>query len=558
MKAHPQSISLAHAGQEDWDVIIVGAGMGGGAAAYALAKAGHKVLLVDKGHATYPAANTGVEVEQSDAMERLQNGKWPTQVRARVDGKDADIWAPLGCGLGGSTLLYAAALQRLEPMDFEAQAHPDGGELRWPFAYEVLEPYYEKAEKLFAVKGAPDPRAVKQSHALGAPPAMCERDQHYFQEFKAAGLHPYRLHVAMEYQNDCGECGGHICARQCKRDAYNSCIVPAMNSGELFVLTEAEVESIDADSKRVKSLRVKRAQDGANLSAKIVVLSAGAYMSPVLLLRSKNDAWPQGLANKSGLVGRNLMFHASDFIAFWPRRKYSRQGPNKTIALRDFYKVDGKKYGEFQSTGLSANFGIVLYGLRLLFDQSKFRHLPMLRHFLRFPAYFAAKLYGDATVFTTIVEDFPYPENRVLLDEEAPGGMRFEYRIHEEFRQRVGDMNKNLRQRLSALRSISMNIGVSLNYGHPCGTCKAGMDDRNSVVDANCKAHGIDNLYIVDSAFMPTSGGTNPSLTIAANALRVADVISAKLKQSAAPAETKPDEGLLTPLTARIFSGKRE
>ena len=157
------------------------------------------------------------------------------------------------------------------------------------------------------------------------------------------------------------------------------------------------------------------------------------------------------------------------------------------------------------------------------------RKLTPLRHFLRIPAYLASKLYGDATVFTTIVEDFPYENNRIVVDDSAPSGMRFEYHIRDEFRDRVVAMNKRIRKKLGALRSMPMNIGVSLNYGHPCGTCKAGNDPKNSVVDVNCKAHDLDNLYVVDSAFMPTSGGTNPSLTIAANALRVADVVSEKL-----------------------------
>ena len=109
--------------------------------------------------------------------------------------------------------------------------------------------------------------------------------------------------------------------------------------------------------------------------------------------------------------------------------------------------------------------------------------------------------------------------------------MRFEYTVSQEFRSRVMEMRSRLRTRLSSLRSMPMNIGVALNYGHPCGTCKAGDDPATSVVDRDCRAHDLENLYVVDSSFMPTSGGTNPGLTIAANALRVADAIDRKLRQ---------------------------
>ncbi len=531
MSRHDNMIALEAAASQEWDVVIVGGGMGGASAAYALVRAGHRVLLLEKGLADFAAA-AGVEVEQEDPRERLQNGKWPTQLSARVDGALSHIWAPLGCGLGGSSLLYAAALQRLDPRDFDPHTTPDGRTIEWPFSYGELEPYYQQAEQLFAVRGTVDPLETGPTYRLAPPPAMCERDRHYFQVFKEAGLHPYRLHVAMEYQPDCGECGGHVCPRSCKRDARNSGVLPALASGRLFVASEAEVVALEADERSVTAVRVARGEQQFLIRGKVVALAAGAYFTPAILQKSACDLWPAGLANRSGLVGKNLMFHASDFIAFWPRQKCSRVGPNKTIALRDFYRVDGAKLGEFQSTGLAAGYGIVLYALRLLFDQSRLRKLPLARQLLRIPAYIAAKLYGEATVFTTIVEDYPYEENRVVLDATSPSGMRFDYTIHDEFRTRVATMKRAVRKKLSRLRSIPMNIGVSLNYGHPCGTCKAGGDPRTSVVDRDCKAHDLDNLYIVDASFMPTSGGTNPSLTIAANALRVAEAIDKKLRPS--------------------------
>ena len=512
----------------EWDVIIIGAGMGGGTAAFQLTKHQKNVLLIEKGLSSFKRFE-GVQFEQEDTKERLESGRWPTKLTTTINGRKSDIWAPLGCGLGGSTLLYAAALQRLKPFDFDEQSLPNGQTIRWPFSYSELEPYYQQAEVQFSVCGTPDPLDTQSNYKLKSPPPMCAADQHLFQQFQAAGFHPYRLHVAIDYNAPCQECGGHICPKSCKKDANNACIEPALSSGYLTTLDNTEVIRINAGKNSVSSVQVRHEGQNKELRAKQFVLSAGAYFTPVVLQRSANDDWPQGLANESGLVGRNLMFHASDFIAIWPKGKQSREGYSKTIAVRDFYDKPDKKWGELQSTGLAAGYGNILYALRLLFDQSVFKKIPLLRHVLRIPAYIATKILGEATIFTTIVEDFPYLENKVVIDKNTPSGMQVEYTIHEEFRLRVRAMTKNARQRLSNLRSYPMSLKVSLNYGHPCGTCRAGDDPATSVLDRNCKAHGIDNLYIVDSSFMPTSGGTNPSLTIAANALRVADNIAKQL-----------------------------
>lgn len=515
-----------------WDVIIIGAGMGGGTAAYSLASRGHKVLVIEKGRADFEPRVTGVEIEQEDPALRLASGKWPTRLTAEVNGVRSDIWAPLGCGIGGSTLLYAATLQRLRPDDFARRPTPDGNSVSWPFAYEELAPYYSQAESLFKVCGTRDPLEPDCKDDLLPPPAMSASDRHLFQEFQAAGLNPYRLNVAFGYQENCKECGGRICPAGCKQDARTSCILRGIRSGNLFAAEQAQVVRIDASEQAVRSLIVRQNGKEHRVQARLVLLAAGAYFSPTLLMRSKSKEWPDGLGNSSGKVGRNLMFHASDFIAVWNHGKLSRAGPGRTIGLRDLYSIDGQRLGEFQSSGLRAGYGMVLYALRLQFDQSPLRKLKPLRHLLRIPAFLASKLYGDATVFATIVEDQPYESNRVIVDDSTPSGMRFEYKMRAELETRVIAMRKEIRRRISALRSICMRSGVSLNYGHPCGTCKAGTDPRTSVLDKNCKSHDLDNLYVVDASFMPTSGGTNPSLTVAANALRVADHIDQRLRQN--------------------------
>ncbi|MFL0800344.1 MAG: GMC family oxidoreductase [Agarilytica sp.] len=522
---------LAEAQAQKWDVVIIGAGMGGGTAAYVLANAGLKVLVLDKGAANFDGDEESVSIEPNSEAQQYINGKWPTQIRTKINGADHDMWAPLGCGMGGSSLLYAAALQRFRRSDFEHRKAPNGEHIGWPFSYEEVEPYYQRCEQLFSVRGTPDPLEKNVSCSLNPPPAMCEQDQHFFGLFKAAGYNPYRLHVGVKYEKDCGECGGHICKRSCKRDAYNSCIVPALSSNNVYVAEYADVQKLDTENKSISTIHVMQKNKRFEISGKIVVLSAGAYFTPTLLLKSSSNSMKDGLANSSKQVGKNLMFHASDYLGIWPQKKCSRIGPNKTIAIRDLYELNGEKAGEIQSTGLAADFGLIMYSLRLLFDQSKLSKLKPLRHFLRIPAYIASKLYGEATVFTTIVEDFPYSENRIVVDDTAPSGMRFEYTIHEELKNRVASMRHHMRHQMKNLRVLPLNLTVNLNYGHPCGTARAGEDPATSVVDKDCKAHDLDNLYIVDASIMPTSGGTNPSLTIAANAMRVAEKIAQRLTQ---------------------------
>lgn len=520
--------------QRHWDIIIIGSGMGGGTTAHALALKGYKTLIIEKGQSDFSNSPTvGVEIETKDYSERLFEGRWPTQLTTNVDGYKSDIWAPLGCGLGGSTLLYAAALSRLEPLDFAEQVAPNKKLLRWPFTYQELEPYYQQAENLYCVSGTSDPLQNAKSANLAPPPKMAEVDTHFYNAFKKNGLNPYNLHVGVKYiKPDCSGCGGHLCGFKCKQDTVQSCILPALKTNNLWFIDQAEVLSIDADRNHVNNLTINKDNVTCELTASTYVLAAGGYFSPVLLQQSCNSHWPNGLANDNDLVGRNLMFHASENIAIWPRGRFSTSGPRKTIALRDFYKVGKLKLGELQSTGFETGYGNVLYFLRTKLDQSWLRYIPFLRQLLRIPAYIASKLFKNATVFAGIIEDFPYLENRIVADKRACSGMRIEYTIHEELKQRVKTFRKLVKKSIKSHLMYPMSESLWLNYGHPCGTCVAGKDPETSVVNENCKVHKLSNLYIADASIMPTSGGTNPSLTIAAVALRVADAIDTKFNEN--------------------------
>lgn len=508
---------------EIWDVAVIGTGMGGATVGYQLAKAGYRVVFLEKGLADFPPGCDTMQLDSESPTSRLESGNWPTRITGIVDGIKSRFFAPLGCGAGGTTLLYAAALERFDPCDFAPL--PSHSTAAWPISFGQFSPYYHMAEQLFGVRGTTDPLCREDEPQLLPAPGLAECDQHFLDSLGASGLHPYRLHIAYGYAPGCKECGGYICVRGCKADARTVCLKPALQTGNAQLVDRCEVERLAADATAVKGIVCRRDGKEFTIRARVVVLAAGAYFSPVLLLKSANEHWPQGLANRSGMVGRNLMFHVSDLVAVWPRGKYSSQGPRKTLAFRDFYIHQGVKLGSVQSTGLTAGYGNIVYFLKTAFDRSSWRWLKPVRPLLRIPAYIAALLFGRATIFATIMEDKPYPENRIVLDPNEPSGMRFDYMVHAELRERASLLRGLVKKAFKRHRLMVIGQEVNLNYGHPCGTCRFGVDPSSSVLDPNNKAHGLDNLYVVDASFMPTSGGANPSLTIAANALRVAEHI---------------------------------
>jgi choline dehydrogenase-like flavoprotein len=291
------------------------------------------------------------------------------------------------------------------------------------------------------------------------------------------------------------------------------------------VLSRCEVQKLESDGTRVTCALGVQGGKPVKIRAKVFVLAAGAVHSPKLLFQSRSDHWPDGLANRSGQVGCNLMFHVNLPFALWPRRRMPGSGPRKSIGFRDFYVVDGRRCGFVQSLGFELGYGGMLMHLYGRFDRGAARRLKILRPLLRIPAAMRVKRFGRGTMFVCLIEDFPYRDNRVKLDEREDDGVRIQYTIRPELRERTALLRNLLTENLKGLRMTFLSENVELNYGHPCGTCVMSDDPSQGVVDRDCRAHGIDNLFIADASFMPSSGACNPSLTIAANALRVSTVI---------------------------------
>jgi len=544
---------------EEWDVVVIGTGMGGATTGYELARLGRRVLFLEKGQLSHQAAPesdsstddrvAALQGALSDSPEvRLSAGRWPHRLRGSTSFGELNFFAPLGCGSGGSTALYGAALERFSPADFQPRSnfpevHDSTLPERWPISHGDLRPWYDRAEVLYGVRGTPDPIDRDDSPVLRAPAPLSVRDRHFLDSFRNLGLHPYQAHVGFEFVEGCNGCSA-ICRRGCKADAARICLLPALERFGARLLPECEVRRLEAGPSRVQSIHCRRGNQDLAIRAKVVVLAAGAYMTPVLLLNSSNREWPDGLANRSGLVGRNLMFHVSDFIAIRPLTKLPFAGPNKGLALNDFYQIAGEKLGTLQSVGATINVPEIMQFMRdaAETDPTWWRKLASPKPYwwrklsspaVRLVAAFAYHVldFKSAAVWATIVEDLPYLDNRIVADPGTANGMRFEYHYRNELRQRVRSFRRRLAEALRPHRTMVLSGENNLNFGHVCGTCRFGDDAQSSVLNRDNRAHGLSNLYVVDASFFPSSGGTNPSLTIAANALRVAGAIDEQLRQ---------------------------
>lgn len=514
-----------------WDCVVVGTGVGGATLGHALAAAGQRVLFVEKGRAGlepsdglrgfYPETHfeeAALAAPRQQALLR-QGGRWSEEVLSGGGG-----FVPLlGCGGGGSSALFGMAMERFFPEDFRPgprlHALAGGSSLpdAWPVSYEEMLPFYRRAERLYRVRGARDPLRPADE-ALPAAPVPGPHNAELARHFAAAGLHPYRLPLACEFVNDCACCQGFLCARDCKNDAARSCLRPAVREHGAVLLDECEAITLEAAGDRITALVCRRHGTEFRVRARHYALGAGALVTPCLLLSSRSPGWPDGLANRSGLVGRNLMRHGVDLYLVFTRARGDPR--SKEIGLSDFYVGAGEKLGTLQSFGalppasMLATEVIADASAALPFAGVVAKAMrPLLERGL-------AALFRRGVLLAGIMEDLPYPDNRI----EAGDPPRVHYVLREPDRARLRLFRQGIARALKPYRFLPLRQAEKNRMlAHVCGTCRFGDDPASSVLDRNNRAHGVANLYVVDASFFPSSGGTNPALTIAANALRVAE-----------------------------------
>jgi choline dehydrogenase-like flavoprotein len=516
-----------------YDVIIIGSGAGGGTLFHALAPTGKRILLLERGGY--------VPRERDNWSTRAVNveGKYNTKETWR-DGDGRALHPHTNYWVGGNTKFYGAALFRMRRQDFGELKHHDGVSPAWPISYEDLEPYYGGAERLYHVHGARgvDPTDPPASEPYPYPAVSHEpRIQQLADDFARQGLRPFHVPLGImlnerEPQRSpcirCATCDGHPCLVSAKADAQVMCVDPALAHPNATLLTGAYVQRLETSASGREVTRVIVRRDGAieDYSADVVVVCAGAINSAALLLRSASDRHPNGLANGSGVVGRHYMGHVNSVLMAISKC------PNptifqKTLALNDFYfgaadwpfpmghiSFVGKLDGETLRAGAPA----IAPGWTLEL---------MARHSLD---------------FWLTSEDLPDPDNRVTLDRQGNIVLTYQPNNEEAHARLIAKLKVAMKSQTKCgvhghdchegLFSRSLYLGQRIplaGVAHQNGTVRFGRDPATSALNADCRAHEVDNLYVVDASFFPSSAAVNPALTIIANALRVGDHLIRRL-----------------------------
>ncbi len=514
---------------EHFDVIIVGTGAGGGTLAHALAPTGKRILLLERGD-FLPR-----EMENWDPDAVFIDGRYVSEERW-VDADGKTFQPQVHYFVGGATKLYGAALYRLRPEDFGEIAHVDGISPSWPLSYDEFEPWYSEAEWLYQVHGTrgEDPTEGPASRDYPWPAVSHEpRLQQISDALAANGYHPFSAPCGILLDEAdrtrsacirCAWCDGYPCLVHAKADAEVIAIRPSLARPNVTLLVNAEVTRLETDAggHTVTGVVVDRGGQREVYEADIVVVAAGASNSAKLLLSSANDAHPNGLANGSDQVGRNYMFHnckAAVSIAKEPNETVFQ----KTLGINDFYlSGDGRQWplGNIQMVGKS-NAG-AMKG-----EEPKLTFLA--------PRWSLEDVAKHSVDWWLTTEDLPKAENRVSVDKDGQVCLSYKATNDEEAEGLYRELKTILNHVGMAEHHVldknfymSMDVPVA-GVAHQAGTCRFGTDPATSVLDVNCKAHEIDNLYVVDTSFFPSIGAVNPALTAMANALRVGAALTERL-----------------------------
>jgi choline dehydrogenase-like flavoprotein len=526
-----------------WDVIVIGTGMAGATIGYALAQQGKKVLFCEKG---LSLLDNKQGLRQDFAETFFPEPSTPSTSHDELllkAGRNAELLddksqKPLrqnipfiGCGTGGSSSLYGYAMERFFPEDFSPRKqhpHPTAASStlpeHWPISYDELAPYYEQAEQLYRVKGEIDPCRKNEPRALKPAPPLRAPNTEIKELLSQQGLHPYRLPQACEFVPGCKGCQGFLCPKDCKNDSARICLKPAIENHGALLLDECEVIRLEANSKQVKRIVCNHKGQRVTLQGEDIVLAAGALATPQLLFKSASNEWPKGLANGSGLVGRNLMRHYTDIYAVHPLTRKDNPGNLKELAFNDLYCKDSNKFGTVQSFGALPPAEVIVAEMEHDLQQSTYAWLrPIFKLAKPLLLTIVKQLFKERVLFASIMEDLPYLENQVTL---ASDGQRIQlkYNLCAHEKGRIKQFRKDIKKIFSS-RSCMLIKQAENNrrIAHACGTCRFGLTPEDSVINRNNRSHELSNLYIVDASFFPSSGGTNPALTLAANALRVAE-----------------------------------
>jgi len=505
----------------DYDFIIIGTGAGGGALAQRLAPAGKRILILERG--TFLPQEK--ENWDTDAV-FLENRYHTDEVWQDSEGRP--LHPQTSYWVGGNTKVYGAALFRLRARDFEEVRHADGISPAWPLKYRDFQRYYDQAERLYQVHGerGADPTEPPSDQPYPWPAVSNEPHiQELHDELKAGGFHPFpcpvgiKLNETTRWQSQCircDTCDGFPCLVEAKSDADNNCIRPILSLPGVTLLTGAYVSRLttSANGKEVTAVEVEfdAGKRRETYTASIVVVACGAINSAALLLRSANSLQPNGLANSSDLIGRNLMLHKAA-IVLSVGLKPNPARYMKTIAVHDFY---------FGEKDYPYPMGAIQIVASFKWQMMKGDAPPLT------PAAVLKTMKSHSVPWWLTTEDLPSRGNRVRWIDGK--GIQLEYTANnDEPHQRLIARWQEVLKQVDGGHTwlpdeFYLKKAIPLEaVAHQNGTCRFGTDARSSVLNPDCRTHDIDNLYVVDGSFFPSCGAVNPSLTIIANAMRVGD-----------------------------------
>lgn len=498
------------AGRTKYDVIVIGSGAGGGTITNSLARTGATILLLERGDfIPKEDFNWSAEAVWKDLRYR-SNDTW-------LDRRGRPFNPYSHYCVGGNTKFWGSVLYRMRPQDFREMEHVDGVSPAWPIDYETLEPYYARAEHLYHVHGragddpGEGPRGPFPCEPVRHEPAIAE----IAERLEEMGLHPAHLPLGVVRPGEangcklCNTCNSFPCRIGAKSDAESCAVTHALAHRNVTLWTNALARRLitGRDGKRIEAVEVEYRGSVHRVEAPLIIVSCGAANSAALLLRSANSKHRNGLANSSDLVGRRYMAHLATMMqGFHPFRRNSTVF-QKTLAINDFYLSGGDlrfPLGTIQTQGRTHG----------IMAQRVAPWIPL----WAYDAWVARGV--DWLVMT---EDLPRQENRVTVTSD--GGIRLHYQPNNftAHRALTREMKRILR-RLGYWAVMSYSLGAR-NTTHQCGTLCFGTDPRTSVLDPFCRSHDVENLFVVDASFFPSSAAVNPGLTIVAQALRVADHI---------------------------------
>jgi choline dehydrogenase-like flavoprotein len=562
-----------------YDAIIIGTGAGGGTLALHMAKAGKNILILERG-----PFMPQEKLNWDTSAVFLDNRYHTREIWQDKDGND--LHPQQAYFVGGQTKVYGAAMFRMRAEDFGVIQHQGGISPAWPITYADLEPYYTQAEELFHVHGdlgsAPavpggygssyDPTEPFHSKPYPYPAFANEaRMQTIENDVRQLGVKTFPIPLGLKRNEAdplaskcirCDTCDGYPCLVHAKSDADINCIREIMHLPNVTLMTNSRVTRLltNATGTAVTAVEVIHSKNGAaeaipaTYTAGFFCVCAGAVNSAVLLLASANEKHPNGLANRSDQVGRNFMYHQADALLAISTAR-NEDAYTKTWGTNDFYLKDTDPaypypLGQVQPVG------------SFHYEMMKGDAPPFT------PGFVLETMKHHAVPWWLTTEDLPSAENRVTLHNATPSSVANQqpglpgahpsgdtgrtneaatvsdhapHRIQLSYTPNNVKSFERLKDRwvdvLKRAGHASTSVPLHAYFkkripiegvGHQNGTCRMGTDPVTSVLDPFCKAHDLDNLYVVDASCFVSASAVNPSLTIIANAIRVSDHLLAE------------------------------